>query len=88
MDSDGRWQEDTGSIDGVILDYFSSIFILNHPSDFEASRNAINPKVTPIMNATLTAEFKADEVWSALHQMHPTKSSGQNGMSPIFYQKY
>lgn len=34
------------------------------------------------------AEFKAEEVWQALQQMHPTKAPGPDGMSPIFYQKY
>ena len=36
----------------------------------------------------LLGSFKADEVWQALQQMHPTKSPGLDGMSPIFYQKY
>ena len=40
------------------------------------------------MNNVLLESFKADEVWQALQQMHPTKSPGPNGMSPIFYQKY
>ena len=41
------------------------------------------------MNEELLAEFKSDEVVSALKQMHPTKSPGPDGMSPIFFnQKY
>ena len=45
-------------------------------------------RVTPEMNNELLKEFKAEEVWRALKQMHPTKSPGPNGMSPIFYQKH
>ena len=88
LDSNGRWQVDPGNIEGIILEYFGSIFKLNEPTDFEASLSAIHPKVTLAMNATLTANFRAEEVWNALQQMHPTKSPGPNGMSPIFYQKY
>ena len=44
--------------------------------------------MTPEMNEELIKEFKVVEVWQALQQMHPTKSPGPNGMSPIFYQKY
>ena len=29
-----------------------------------------------------------EEVWRALMQMHPTKSPGPDGMSPLFFQKY
>ena len=88
LDSDGRWQDDPGNIDGIILEYFGSIFKSNELVDFEASLSAIHPKVTPAMNATLTANFKAEEVCNALQQVHPTKSPSPDGMSPIFYQKY
>lgn len=40
------------------------------------------------MNVELLAKFKAEEVWRALNQMHPTKSPRPNGMSLIFYQKH
>ena len=88
LDSKGRWQVDPGDIDGIILEYFGSIFKSNEPVEFEASLSAIHPKVTLVMNATLTANFRAEEVWIALQQMHPTKSPGLESMSPIFYQKY
>ena len=49
---------------------------------------AMDKRVTPEMNEELIKEFKVVEVWQALQQMHPTKSPGSDGMSPIFYQKY
>ena len=58
------------------------------PSSFAASLEAINPWVTADMNAFLLKEFNAMEVRKTLHQIHPTKALGPNGMSPIFYQKY
>lgn len=88
LDSDRRWQVDPRNIEGIILEYFGSIFKSNEPANFEASLSAIHPKVTSAMNATLTTNFRVDEVWNALQQMHPTKSPGPNSISPIFYQKY
>ncbi|KAL0014064.1 hypothetical protein SO802_001133 [Lithocarpus litseifolius] len=79
LDSEGRWQADQRNIEGIILEYFGSIFKSNELVDFEASLSAIHPKVTPVMNATLTANFKAEEVWNAFQQMHPTKSPGPDG---------
>lgn len=40
------------------------------------------------MNESLIAEFKVEEVWRALKQMHPTKAPGPDGMSPVFFQQY
>ena len=66
LDSEGRWQVEPGNIDSNILEYFGSIFKSTGPAEFDASLNAIHPKVTPAMNATLTANFRAEEVWNAL----------------------
>ena len=40
------------------------------------------------MNAELTKTFASEEVLRALHQIHPTKSPGPDGMLAIFFQKY
>ena len=88
MDEKGIWQEEQGATEKIILEYFSSIFSSDHPSCFEASLEAVGERVTPEMNDVLLGNFKADEVWHVLQQMHPTKSLGPDGMSPIFYQKY
>ena len=88
IDSNGVWQEDQGRIEGIVLEYFATIFKLDFPTSFEASLSAINICVTPEMNDELLADFKANEVTRAINQMHPTKSPGPDSMSPIFYQKY
>ena len=82
------WHKEQEAIEKIILDYFSSIFSSNQPSNFEASLKAMDKRVTPEMNNELLKEFKVEEVWRAFKQMHPTKSPGPNGMSPIFYQKH
>ena len=87
MDEGGIWQEEQGATEKIILDCFSSIFSTDHPSNFGASLEAGNERVTPEMNNVLLGSFKAKEVWRALQQMHPTKSLGPNGMSPIFLPK-
>ena len=40
------------------------------------------------MNHDLIKDFSAEEVRTALRQMHPTKAPELDGMSAIFYQKY
>ena len=82
------WHKEQEVIEKIITDYFSFIFSLDQPSNFEASLEIMDERVTPEMNNELLKEFKAEEVWRVLKQMHPTISLGLNGMSPIFYQKY
>ena len=88
FDDEGVWQEEPEIVENIILDYFKSIFISNQPANFNASLEAMDRRVTPEMNQALLKEFRAEEVWSALKQMHPTKAPGPDNMSPIFYQKY
>ena len=86
--ANGIWQENQEDIESTILEYFETIFKIDHPSQFGVSLGAIDQRVTRDMNESLVADFKAEEVWLALIQMHPTKAPGPNGMSPIFYQQY
>ena len=85
---DGIWQENQEDIESTILEYFETIFKTDHPSQFGASLGAIDQRVTQYMNESLVADFKAEEVWRALIQMHPIKAPGPDSMSPIFYQQY
>ena len=80
MNPNGIWQEDQEGVEGIILDYFSTIFKSDHPINFEVSLNAVTTWVTPDMNDELLADFKVEEVWRTLKQMHPTKSLGLNGL--------
>ena len=87
-DSRGRWREDCEEMEGIILTYFKEIYSSNFLVDFGTSLGAVDRKVSDEMNEDLLMEFRVEEVWCALKQMHPTKSPSPDGMSPIFYQRY
>ena len=88
VDELGVWHDDQESTERLILDYFKSIYSSNQPTSFEESLNAMEERVTPVMNDELQREFMVVEVWNALKQMHPIKAPGPDGMSLVFYQKY
>ena len=88
QDLNGVWQEDKEAIEQTILGYFENIYKFDQPGNFESSLSSITTRVSRDMNEDLNAEFKAEEVWNALKQMHPTKAPGSDGMSPIFFKHY
>ena len=82
------WHEDDQGMERIILDYFSNIFQSNSPTDTTAIDEAIQPVVTKSMNNFLCQPFQEVEVHKALKQMHPKKSTGLDGMPPLFYQHF
>ena len=87
-DDFGCWKDNVEDIETIVFDYYTSIFQSDMPSTFATVEEALEPKVTPEMNAALLSEFHHDEVRDALQQMHPLKSPGPDCMSPVFYQKF
>ena len=84
----GVWQKGNEWIELTIVEYFETIYKSDRPTNFEASLSTITTWVSPDMNEELLTDFKAEEVWYALKQMHPTKAPGPDGMSPIFFKHY
>ena len=87
-DKEGIWRENKEEVEGIILDYFKEIYSTSFPEEFRSSLGVIDRRVSDDMNDALLKEFQVEEVRRALKQMHPTKSPGPDGMSPIFFQNY
>lgn len=56
-DSNEVWQEYVQIMEGIILDYFSSIFTTNGPTDISATIDTVQSVVTADMNSSLTQVF-------------------------------
>ena len=87
-DSNGNWQEDISIVEGIIVDYYSTLFSTSNPTDFVKLLDALEPKVTSAMNQMLLRDFQESEVKKALKQMYPLKAPGPNGMPPLFFQYF
>ena len=46
MDDEGVWQEKAKVVENIILDYFKSISSSDQPSNFDASLEAMDRRVT------------------------------------------
>ncbi|KAL0451820.1 UNVERIFIED_CONTAM: LINE-1 retrotransposable element O protein [Sesamum latifolium] len=74
----------------TISAYFQELFRSTSPSedDIEAVIGGMLPRVSDAMNEILTQPYTAEEVNLAISHMHPYKSPGPDGMSPVFFHKY
>ena len=54
QDDFGCWRDNVEDIETIVLDYYTSIFQSGMPSTFAAVEEALEPKVTPEMNAAFT----------------------------------
>ncbi|KAH9722180.1 reverse transcriptase domain-containing protein [Citrus sinensis] len=83
----GIWCSNQEEIDGMIVDYFSTLFQTECCSSEEVLR-CVEKNSTEDQNMMLLAPFSAVEVKDALFDMHSDKSPGSDGMNPAFYQKF
>ncbi|KAL0394970.1 UNVERIFIED_CONTAM: LINE-1 retrotransposable element O protein [Sesamum latifolium] len=81
---------DKEGIQKVVVRYFRTIFASTNPTpeSVEEVLWSLDRQLTPAMSEALLQPFSAEEVSQALKQIHPLKSPGLDGMSPIFFQKY
>ena len=82
------WIEDEEHIGHEFVQYFAGLFTFSDPQIEGELIDAIQPKESDRMNASLIREFLAMEVKKALKQKHPTTAPGPDGMPPLFYQHF
>ncbi|KAK6131702.1 hypothetical protein DH2020_034499 [Rehmannia glutinosa] len=89
-DNSGQTITEPAAIERTIVDYFEDIFSSVSPSrsDMQQALGRIRPRVTSDMADCLTQPYTIAEVVKAVKSMHPFKSPGPDGMSPIFFQKF
>ena len=83
----GRRVEGNQDMGRVAVNYFEKIYTSSHPSRVSDVTQGIQQKVTNAMNVDLCREFTSKEVGIAVKDIYPTKASGPDGMSVLFYQK-
>lgn len=78
-------QEEIGS---AFSTYFQQLYSTEGVSGLDKCISVVTPRVSPKMNALLTAVFTQEEIDQALAQIHLLKSPGPDGFGASFYQKH
>lgn len=84
--SSGVWVDWEGGLEDVVVEYFNNLFSEADTSNEEVI-NCVKSCVNQQMNITLLQPVVEEEVKRAVFDMHPDKSPGPDGMTPMFYQK-
>lgn len=71
----------------MIVQYFRELFT-SGGSVGDLVLNCVETKVSQEYNELLMVPFDASDVKDALFSMHPDKSSGPDGMNPIFIKNF
>ncbi|XP_074292350.1 uncharacterized protein LOC141619219 [Silene latifolia] len=85
---DGTVHAGDEAVSRVANNYFEELFTSSNPVDFDDVLVGLEGRVSADMNMGLSREYGEEEVIEALHQMHPLKAPGPDGMNGLFYQTY
>ncbi|KAB2622357.1 ribonuclease H protein [Pyrus ussuriensis x Pyrus communis] len=75
-EEDGTWCMDMNQIHGIAIDYFTSLFTTDNPTNFLEILQCVPTRVGEKDNTLLIAPVTDMEIETAIYQMHPTKSPG------------
>ena len=87
-DREGEWHTDKDKIATIAEEYYKQLFTSSDSLDMGEVIGSVDWVVTEDMAQDLICPYTADEVKTALFQMHPSKALGPDGMSPFFFQKF
>lgn len=87
-DAAGNEYNDEAQIGEILVNYFEELFSSVGDIDMDVVLENVESKCPEEMKEALTALYSHEEIYTAIKQMHPTKASGPDGMSPLFYQHF
>lgn len=87
-DENGDLKSEPTKLKNIVTNYFRNLFSSSGQSNMEEVIACIEPRVSEAMNAHLCAPYTRGKVEQALHQMHPHKAPGPDGMNAFFFQRF
>ncbi|XP_027127794.2 uncharacterized protein [Coffea arabica] len=85
---DGSWTANEEEVVTELSEYFKDLFTSGGKDEMTEILEGIPHYITQEMNDKLTKEVMEEEIHDALFSMNPEKAPGQDGMTPLFFQKF
>ena len=85
MNSQGQWCTEPNQVSMIATNYFQELFTSSTPPRIEETLESVEGVVTSDMSRKLLMPYTATEVKQAVFQMHPSKESGPDDMSCLFF---
>ena len=86
--SNGEWCETEQEVTNEICSYYQQLLTTANPEQEQDVTQGVPNTISRQMNEQLIQPVKEEEIKKALFSMHPNKSPGTDGMSPLFFQNY
>lgn len=74
-------------MEGIARSYFQNLFMVEARGDGDHLLSRIDRCISEEDNQRLTVPYSPKEIQEAIFVLGPTKSSGEDGFSALFYQK-
>ncbi|XP_071923241.1 uncharacterized protein [Coffea arabica] len=84
----GEWTTNDEELGGEIAKYYVDLFKSTANGQLEEILTGIPITITEHMNKDLTKKVDEIEIKNAFFSMDPNKAPGNDGMSPLFFQKF
>jgi hypothetical protein len=86
--SDGSWCEDAESVGKEIQDFYTGLYTTQGAPVMDGVLDLVPTKIDGEVRSKLEQDYCADEVKTALFQMHPSKAPGVDGFTAGFFQRH
>ncbi|XP_027181659.1 uncharacterized protein LOC113780035 [Coffea eugenioides] len=84
----GTWTNSEEELGKEVANYYRVLFTSSGCEGLDEILSGLPSTITTEMNDKLTKEVDELEIKTALFSMNPNKSPGQDGMTPLFFQKF
>lgn len=84
----GNWISDNEQLQDLVTNYYQTLYTTSHTNSYKTYTPAIYNVLSQAEATTLSTALIEQDIFKAVQSFQPLKSSGPDGLHPLFYQKF